>query len=153
MGFRAAKNPRAGWQADRPGWIREATGAARRRGIQFERRQQRALEERFGVARVSCNPWFEFEDDEGRFFCSPDVIIWFDEPVVVEVKTVHCERAWKQLNKLYIPVLKAVYPGRGFRAVEICGEFRPEVYWPELTLIGDIERAPRGGTGVHVSGR
>jgi hypothetical protein len=91
------------------------------------------------------------EFDEVRY-CSPDAIVWLESgPVVVEFKTVHCERAWHQLNRLYIPVLSAAYTGVGFRGVEVCGEFRPEVEWPELTLISDVGKAPRKGTGVHVS--
>lgn len=150
--FRRARDPRNVRETERPGWVREATGGRRGLGVRFEKRVQRALRERFGESRVACNTWFEFEDGDEVRHCSPDAIVFLEDgPVVIEVKTVHCKKAWYQINQLYVPVLEVMYPGLRFRGVEICSEFRPDVPWPELTLIGDVERAPRRGTGVHVT--
>ena len=131
--------------------MRDAKGGSRGAGISFERQQQKALRERFGEA-VQCNPWFEFFDDGELHYCSPDAVLWLDpSPIVLEFKLTHTADAYRQLFLLYLPVLRAYRPGAPFRAVEICRTFLPSVEWPgDVTLIGDVERAPRRGTGIYV---
>ena len=74
--------------------------------------------------------------------------------MICEVKTGHCERAWHQLNRLYLPVLQSLYPRERFRLMEVCQTFYPNVMWPgPMQLVAKVEKTPQGVTGVHVINR
>ena len=50
--------------------------------------------------------WWEFEDQNGHGFCQTDLVLFGPTQVlVVEVKLSATDAAWKQLGKLYLPVL------------------------------------------------
>lgn len=84
---------------------RGATG----RGVAFEAKVHRDLEELYGD-EYSKSPWFKynFEHKGQKFerFCSPDGLLFKGSKIhVLEMKLSHCEDAFYQLIKLYVPVV------------------------------------------------
>lgn len=98
-------------------------------GMDYEARGHIKLSGLFAEAYLD-SPWFTFTDrrDKGRW-CQPDGLI-FDlhrnRITIVEFKLKHCPRAWWQLHKLYLPVIKAAFGSDWeFCLVEICRTFDP----------------------------
>jgi hypothetical protein len=92
---------------------------AKAQGIQYQNRVTRLLEEdceqdRYGPDWVVLpGPWFSYLDDETLRHAQPDVmLVNFTQGriVVVEVKLTYCKEAWWQLNSLYAPLVRAVFP-------------------------------------------
>jgi hypothetical protein len=147
--FRPVVAPKSVVRCERPEWIREATEGARRTGIRFEKKVLGALKAQYGEA-LELNPWFMFEEEGELRYCSPDAILHIKRPVALEVKHGHCERAYHQLHRLYIPVLSEFF-GEPFRAVEIVKWYDPRIPFPgNIELVSSVEKAPYCGTGIHI---
>jgi hypothetical protein len=59
---------------------------------------------------VEHNPWFEFEDDNGHGFCSPDLLlVGTKRTLVLECKLSDGAQGWMQVSGLYAPVLRGVF--------------------------------------------
>ncbi|NJL72042.1 MAG: hypothetical protein HC888_10870 [Candidatus Competibacteraceae bacterium] len=117
--------------------------------MRFEKRVLNALKEAYGDA-LELNPWFMFEENGELRYCSPDAVLHVKRPIALEVKHGHCERAYYQLHRLYIPVLSAFF-GEPFRAVEIVKWYDPRTYFPgAIELVSSVEKAPYHGTGIHI---
>ena len=82
-------------------------------GIKYEQRAQAHLEELYGERYIP-SPWFKYFDngDERLKWCQPDGL-YIDVKrgliVIVEIKLRHTPRAWWQLEKKYLPVLRYVF--------------------------------------------
>lgn len=139
-------------KCSRPDWVTQATEGSKRAGKRFEEFQLAKLEKEFGNL-FEPEPWFEFEDNERTYHCAPDGILWLDSsPVIIEIKLSHTYRAWEQLKKLYLPVVKSFYPDSFFRLSEICKTFDPSVYMNgvDVEFIISPKFAPKRGLGVVV---
>ena len=91
-------------------------------GLRYEKKVADYLKNRYGEKRVWHGPWFEFEDRHGKGWCSPDVLVFPTGlgPVVVgEVKLTVTRDAQRQLQKLYIPVVRHLWPNNPIRPVQI----------------------------------
>lgn len=77
------------------------------------------------------NQWIRFHDTNGTGFAQPDVII--DTPhgiYILECKYTYTDMGWEQLERLYIPLVRHLHPGRPVFGVEVCkvlDETRPLV--------------------------
>jgi hypothetical protein len=92
---------------------------AKRAGLAFQRKFSAALPG--GLAE----PWFQFEDANGKGYCSPDHIIgWQGQVLVLECKLGNVEEAERQIKYLYGPVLERVY-SRPVRGVAVVRHLRP----------------------------
>lgn len=147
--FRPVTAPKSVVRCEKPGWVREASEGVRKSGIQFERKVLRILKEHY-KDELETGPWFMFEENGELRYCSPDAILHLKRPIVLEVKSGHCARAFHQLHHLYIPVISEFY-GQQFRAVEIVKWYDPRIDFPgAIELISSIEKAPYYGTGIHI---
>lgn len=98
---------------ERPPWFEDGKleGAAEA-GIKYECAVAKWLKGKYGK-RVIHGPWFSGEDANGKFYCSPDIIILprGKAPLVLaEVKLTTTKVAEEELKKLYLPVVKWVWP-------------------------------------------
>lgn len=94
---------------------RKSTGA-RAKGVRYEKKVQAYLQSLDPLYLPS--PWLRFLDESGWRWCQPDGIridAATGELLVVEVKYQHTQQAWEQMEKLYAPVLRFLFPGNGWR--------------------------------------
>ena len=108
---------------ERPTFIPEGKyNGVQMAGIRYEKRVADRLKNRYGEERVWHGPWFQFEDKHGAGFCSPDILIFptGSGPVIIgECKLTVSREAERQLKKLYVPVVKYLWPDNDVRPVQI----------------------------------
>jgi hypothetical protein len=104
----------AAWQSEEQPYAgrRTRNSAAQRAGLAYQRRVGEFLAGRDSNWRVLSSPWFAYCDWGGgkRRYCQPDFILADDSnstAVLVEVKIRWTPAAWWQLEKLYLPVVRA----------------------------------------------
>ena len=106
---------RSGRFIKRPSFIRKInrTKGSKRAGELFEEKVHVELRKKFRDRYVS-GAWIEYDGDLcGIKVCQPDGIIFdFERGIitVVECKLSFTADAWYQLNELYIPVLRVMFP-------------------------------------------
>lgn len=113
---------------------RKAPTGRRKLGRIYEAAVQSRLLEEFPF--YVDGPWIKFGESGAVRWCQPDGILFDFESgtvTVVEVKLAHTSAAWWQLRKLYIPVLKRIFPTSlwKYRAVEIVKFFDCDTNFPE----------------------
>ena len=90
---------------------------AKAKGLAYERRVGRALAKTF--PKLEHNPWFAFEDSQGRGHCSPDFLLELDgRPLVLEVKLGDVSAGLAKLRYLYGPILR-MWLGREIEGVVV----------------------------------
>lgn len=117
-GLKWAKESKSPWPA-----VKRRPKGAKGLGLSYEKALAKAL------PHAQHGLWFEFEDKQGRGFCSPDFLfIGTDGVLVLEAKLTRYEEACKQLLGLYLPVLSMVYkrPVRGAAVVKYLSPSTPE---------------------------
>ena len=75
-------------------------------------RYEKALESYLGSG-CTRGCWYEFEDKNGHGYCQTDFEIWqpnLNRRIVLELKYSWCEDGQIELNKLYLPVVRAAKP-------------------------------------------
>lgn len=143
---------------DQPAYITKPKGNSVRRsaGIAYERKCQKAFEERW--ENYLGGQWFEFKrlgEDRLRY-CQPDGLMFWPlqgQITIVEFKLQHTEAAWWQTRLLYHPVLLKVFPPDmwqyGF--CEVVKWFDPDVYFPgRFMKATDVSMVNSGQFGVHI---
>ena len=94
-------------------------------------------------SEVLSSVWFEFLDANGRGVCEADhIIIRPDRVVVVECKLTQTPRGISQLERLYLPCARLVWPERRVQGVMICKTLyeEPTFYagsWEEVLAAPD----------------
>lgn len=138
---------------------------ARKQGVKYEAKAQDYIAN--CVAKVGepsphlkliQSPWLVFRSEHDRpdyeRYCQPDAIIideWQRKLTIVEVKLQHCIDAHFQIRQLYEPVLRKMYPGYEFAAVELVQWHDPHVAWPEVWYFCEnILHAEINRIGVHM---
>lgn len=156
----AGKVTAARFDAKGPGFgPRRATGR-RGEGLKYEAKALGRLDVLF-PGKLVWGPWLRFSSSTAPYerWCQPDgllVDIQTGVLVVVEVKHHHTAEAWWQLEKLYKPVLKTLFPTDLWRIelLEVVRWFDPAVLFPCPTvLVSDPMSVPLGKFGVHIIGR
>lgn len=100
-------------------------------------------ESRVAAAFPLCahNPWFEFHDSAGHGWCSPDVVLHFDNAIVVlECKLTETQVAYSQLTQLYQPVLQRAY-GKPVLGIVVCKHLTPETELKRVVTSADAALA------------
>lgn len=121
---------------------------AQKLGLRYEQKVHDVLSAIYGSSFRPA-PSILFEDRTGLRRAIPDGILDLDTRVViVEVKYSHCELAWWQLKKLYLPlVLRLV--SKPIHLCEIVHSYDPDVVWPEPHRVtSSLHRLPVGEVGV-----
>ena len=119
---------------------------ARKEGLKYEARIQQLLARSFPNLYV-LGPWLKFSSKHRSkpSWCQPDTIlidIVRGTITVIEIKTRHTSAAWWQLQRLYIPVLKALFGTHlwKFVPIEIVRWFDPHENFPEeFTILKNLE--------------
>ena len=108
---------------------------AKGRGIRYEKAVQKYLQSLFGGWYIT-SPWLMYcLDDQKRRWCQPDGLIVRPDKgriIVQETKLQHCSAAYFQLEDLYYPVLRTLFPETDWdiRMLEICKWYDPEIPFP-----------------------
>jgi hypothetical protein len=101
--IRHIRNLRWAKQAENP-WPKSRPRAAKAVGLRYERKVAKELRP------AEHNPWYEYEDDNGHGFCSPDLVMPGKvRTLVMECKLSNWREGWEQVEGLYLPVLKMVF--------------------------------------------
>jgi hypothetical protein len=131
----------------------KATGSAgQKRGIRYENNVCKYLSQRFDFVNQIV---FEFDTRERkRQTARPDglIIASEDHYVIVEVKTIHSEDAYYQLQ-FYKKILEKYLPENHFSLLEICAEYNPSVKLPSGKFILedlDLVKTPSFGHNVYI---
>jgi hypothetical protein len=121
-----------------PPFIRTPTKAAKgakRNGQKYEVKAQEYLKELYGNKYIP-SPWFKFFDrgTEQLKWCQPDgLLIDLRRGLItiVEIKLKHTPRAWWQLEKQYLPLMKHIF-GEDFNyaLVEFVKWYDPSTAFP-----------------------
>lgn len=150
----------ARFDAKGPGFgPRRATGR-RGEGLRYEVKALQRLDELYR-GRLVWGPWLRFAASHVPYerWCQPDgLLIDVDAGlvVVVEVKHHHTAEAWWQLERLYRPVLRTLFPEQLWRIelLEVVRWFDPAVLFPcPVVLVEKPMLIPAGKFGVHIIGR
>jgi hypothetical protein len=100
------------------------------------------------IPRAEHGQWFEFKDLNGPGHCQMDLVIeGAKRVVIIECKLTEVEQGQEQLEKLYFPIAKLVWPDKkplGIVAVRHLSKC-PDVREVETTLKGAILRAETKG--------
>lgn len=114
--------------------------AAKASGIRYEGQVAEYIRSLRPEARIS--PTVRFTDACGsERICIPDAVIEVPRGVVVvEVKLQHMPEAWWQLEQLYRPVLRLLYPKQHIFSLEICRSYDPAMPFPvDVELVTSLE--------------
>jgi len=126
----------------------------RAEGLRYEARVQKYLIAKYGDCYIP-GPWIQFYDPNQRI-CQPDGLLFDLERgriILVEIKLRHCQEAYWQLQKLYLPVLREMFPYSLWEicCIEIVRWYDPEVQWPVKHILREkVEDAPSSIIGVHI---
>ena len=88
------------------------------------------------------SPWIYFLDINGKGWAQPDALLVHDNLVwIFEAKLTHTEDSVDQLLKLYVPLVKHIWPNKGHVAMEVCHNIGP-IYradkWTRVMLFDDV---------------
>lgn len=148
----------AGLAVHRPrfGGRRLPTTGAQKAGLAYERRAQGYLCELFPDQYVP-SPWvaFRLKGEPLIRYCQPDgliVDIAQSRVTVVEIKLRHCIEAYIQLNGIYLPVVRKLFPlPWELRQLEVTRYYDAMVGFPvKPQLVSNVELTPRSQFGVHI---
>lgn len=103
-------------------------------GVRYEVKGQAWLAAKYPDNYIAA-PWLNFHNGQPRV-CQPDGLLVDAKRgriTIVEFKLRHTSDAWFQVRELYEPVVRAIFPWRGwqFPALEIVCWFDPHVPFPE----------------------
>lgn len=139
----------------------KATGA-RRTGVLYEKKAQEYIAREVGLSdrpvEVFSARWIAFAsegDPAGTIrYCQPDCVLVEREArkiTAIEIKLQHCYEAYKQLRKLYEPVLRFMFPEFAFAAVELVQWHEPHVVFPEKYYHeAKLTNAEPGRIALHI---
>lgn len=127
---------------------------SKRAGITYETRVGDALYEKFGDM-VWGNIWIGYSDlVYGERVCSPDfVIVDVVKGIItiVECKLSHTADAWRQINDVYFPVVRNLFPGFEVRGIEVCKNFEMSRDYPvRPNIVTNWNQWFEGGDNVMV---
>jgi hypothetical protein len=121
---------------------------AQKAGLRYEQKVHDILSAIYGPAYRPA-PSILYEDRSGLRRAIPDGLLDLgDRVVVVEVKLTHCEKAWWQLNRLYVPLLRQL-TSKPLWGCEVVRTYDPDVIWPGPHVITkSLHKWDTGNTGV-----
>lgn len=137
----------------------------RHEGMLYEVKAQEYIQETVEEEKISNkelsylrSPWITFKsngDTQNQLrFCQPDgVLIDLAKKhiTMIEIKLQHTSDAWWQLRELYEPVLRHIYQGFTFSAVEVVRWLDPHVAFPEIFHFApSVLGVRKNSFGVHI---
>ena len=136
---------------------RQRRTGRRAQGVRYERKVHEYLSVVFPDSYVS-SPWIYFMEREGSRarWCQPDgLIIDLEQGLItiVEVKYQHTSDAWWQLEMLYKPVLRAMFPKSlwNIQLVEVVKWYDASTLFPvRCALLESPDEVLKAEVGVHI---
>lgn len=129
---------------------------AQKRGLAYERKALRELENRYKHEFIP-HPWFWYKETHSLrgHYCQPDgllIRVKARQIIVTEIKLRHTADAYYQLFDLYLPVVRAVFgAGWSYGAVEVVRWFDPDEPVPApARLCKRPDVVNQGVFGVHI---
>ena len=127
------------------------------RGLKYEQIVHTRLSELYDK-EFQPGPWFCYksEADERRKYCQLDGILSRADGslVLLEVKYNHTPDAYFQLNNLYLPVVRKLYPTVDMALCEVVKWYDPATVFPSpVQLLPRIHEAKAGVFSVHILNR
>lgn len=139
-----------------PPFIRPHRYTGRRaQGVRYEKHVHMMLSQRYPGQHVQ-GPWLRFYSNGKPRWCQPDALlvdITQGRIVVLEVKYQHTADAWWQLNHLYVPVLRAMFPPTlwALSTCEIVKWYDPATWFPcRVAMLSDPMMSKGNEFGVHI---
>lgn len=133
---------------------------ARAEGIRYEKKAleylKKQVEKRKDEYELILSPWLVFRSGQNPKdrFAQPDALLYHQESktiTIVEVKLQHTAAAWWQVRQLYEPILRHIYPGFRFEALEIVRWLDPRTPFPETFFYAEnVFETESGKFGVHI---
>lgn len=142
-----------------PSFIRAPTTKRGKLGVQYERRVHLHLHVSSGPDELYLpGPWIRFicANEQKSRWCQPDGLLFnFASGLltIVEMKYSHTADSWWWMQKLYLPVVRSLFPAKlwTFRRCEIVHTFDPGVRFPEpLVRISRLEELDPKRFGVLI---
>ena len=95
---------------------------AQKLGLRYE---QKVYKE---ILKENCTavfqPWFEYSDDSGKSWCSPDIYFTLGGTIyIVECKLKYKKRAITKLKKLYRPLFQRFFPDHKIKMIQCFKNF------------------------------
>lgn len=107
----------------------EGITGSQKAGLRYEEHVQNVLQTKF--SNYMPGPYLHFKDRGVVRTAQPDGVLLFDDYLFIfEVKYTHCPEAWWQLEKLYAPLLRQLFPSRTVGLVEVCRSYDPSTPFP-----------------------
>jgi len=116
-----------------------------RLGLAYEQKVQDVLREIYGDL-FFCNVPILYEDRRGVHRCIPDGVLRISSTsiVIIEIKLRHTERAWWQLERLYLPVIRSMIGSEPLvYRVEICRSYDPDEKFGAHKLVTSLHKLPQ----------
>lgn len=127
---------------------------SQRRGLNFEKKVGKEVEKKCVemCEEILIGPWIEFKDKNGLGIAQPDIVLVGKKRVIVlECKLTFTDSAWAQMNKLYIPLLRKMYPSvKNFAGVQVCKRLTHKPKQLEINHIEDSLSLRRGNAFLHL---
>lgn len=104
---------------------------------------------------VRIQPWLQYENSHyTRRTCQPDALILYEDKLVIfEVKRTHSLDSWFQLEKIYSPVLRQIFPDKPQLLVSLSSGFDPQIGWPSPLHLcdgfSDLATVPEGHAAIQ----
>ncbi len=124
-------------------------------GLRYESKVQQSLMAEF--PSFVPGPWICYRESNfgPERWCQPDGLFFNlkrNSITIAEIKLKHTERAWWQLKKLYLPVVRKVFGNSWeYRLLEICRWFDPAVPTPEpMPIVETVFPKPMLSVLVYV---
>jgi hypothetical protein len=116
-------------------------GLAQKAGVRYEKKAIDYLRSEWAPA-FHANRWIQFGDVSGIRWCRPDVL-WLpsdsDLCVICEIKIQHMPEAFWQLQHLYLPVVKVLFPKKRYLLLELVGSYDPAMNFPPHSLLNSLK--------------
>ena len=145
--------------SEAPDFVPETRRARGRRaqGIRYEKRAQEYLLEALEEGYCA-SPWIRFRSEQYSRprYCQPDGVLFDIEGgklTVFEIKLQHTIDAWWQLEHLYLPVLRHLFPPKwwSYATCEFVKWYDPATAFPvRPALCADLRDIRPEQFGVHI---
>jgi len=116
------------------------TSQAALRGLRYEKKVLSLLGKTFGN-RLMAGPLFSFDGKR----CYPDALLFSDVQgvlCVIEVKYRHTGDAWHQLNRFYLPIVRAALPWFRVCVLEVVASYDPSQKLPQpVAFVNEVNEA------------
>lgn len=121
---------------------------AQKLGLRYEQKVHDVLQAIYGINYAPAKSIL-FRDGSGLRRAIPDGVLDLpDRLVIIEVKYSHCEVAWWQLNRLYLPLIRRLTL-KPIWVCEVVHTYDPDVTWPGPHVVTtSLHSWPMGNTGV-----